>query len=112
MPLKDFFPAGTAWKKRLLTHAAEEVQRRERAGAGRWREDWRQELRRRFNSQNYYLTAEGLAYFYPMYAIAPASEGIPVFLLPYDAGVTAGRRGVQPSEGPTPSSLGDISTSQ
>lgn len=86
VPLKDFFPAGTAWKKRLLAHAAEEVQRRERAGAGRWREDWRQELRRRFNPQNFYLTSEGLAYFYPMYAIAPASEGIPVFLLPYDAG--------------------------
>ena len=38
------------------------------------------------------LTAEGLAYFWPMYAIAPASEGVPVFLLPYDgAGVTLKR---------------------
>lgn len=91
VPLRDFFPAGTAWKKRLLTHAAEEIQRRERAGAGRWREDWRRELRRRFNPQSYCLTGEGLAYFWPMYAIAPPTEGVPVFLLPYGGGVTPER---------------------
>ena len=83
VPLKDFFPAGTAWKKKLLAHAAAEAERRERAGAGRWREDWRRELRRRFNPQNFYLTEEGLALFYPMYAVAPASEGVPVFVMPY-----------------------------
>ena len=91
VPLRDFFPAGTAWKKRLLDHAAAELERRERAGVGRWREDWRKQLRKSFNSQNFYLTADGLAFFYPMYAIAPASEGIPVFLLPYDAGVALER---------------------
>lgn len=91
VPLKEFFPAGTAWKKMLLARAAEEFQRRERAGAGRWREDWRRELRRRFNPQSFYLTEEGLACFWPMYAIAPASEGVPVCLLPYDAGVTLER---------------------
>lgn len=92
VPLKDFFPAGTAWKKRLLALAAEDIQRRERAGAGRFHEGWRKELRR-FNPQNFYLTEDALAFFYPMYAIAPPSEGIPVFLLPYDAGVTAERLG-------------------
>ena len=34
---------------------------------------------------------EGLAYFWPMYAIAPGPEGVPVFLLPYDGGVTLER---------------------
>ena len=73
-PLKDFFPVGTAWKKKLLAQAAEEIQRRERAGAGRFHEGWRRELRR-FNPQNFYLTEEGLAFFYPMYAIAPGELG-------------------------------------
>ncbi|MCI9609801.1 MAG: DUF3298 domain-containing protein [Oscillibacter sp.] len=86
VPLKDFFPAGAAWKKNILTGAAEEIRRRERAGASRWREDWRRELRRRFNPQNFYLTEEGLACFWPMYAIAPAAEGIPVVVLPYGEG--------------------------
>ena len=42
-----------------------------------------QDLRRRFNSQNYYLTQEGLTVFFPMYAIAPSAEGIPAFTIPY-----------------------------
>lgn len=83
VPLGDFFPAGSRWKKRLLALAAEEIQRRERAGAARWREGWRRALRKSFNSQNYCLTEEGLAFFFPMYAIAPPSEGIPTFVLPY-----------------------------
>ena len=37
-----------------------------------------------FPPLNFYLTEEGLAFFYPMYAIAPAVEGIPVFTVPYD----------------------------
>ncbi|MCI9332664.1 MAG: DUF3298 domain-containing protein [Oscillibacter sp.] len=86
VPLRDFFPSGTGWKKQLLSQAEEEIRRRDRAGASRWREDWRRELRRRFNPQNFYLTEEGLAYFWPMYAIAPASEGVPVFILPYGEG--------------------------
>lgn len=92
VPLRDFFPSGTAWKKKLLAQAAAEVERRERAGAGRWREDWRRELRRRFNPQNFYLTEEGLAYFYPMYAIAPGTEGIPVFTMPYEPEEEGGDR--------------------
>ncbi len=84
VPLSGFFSKGTAWRKKLLTLASEEIQRRERAGAGRFHENWRRELRRRFNSQNYYLTSEGLAFFFPMYALGPASEGIPTFFVPYD----------------------------
>ena len=30
------------------------------------------------------LSAEGLVFFFPMYAIAPSVEGIPTFLFPYD----------------------------
>ena len=50
----------------------------------RYHDNWRQLLRRQFNAQNYYLTEDGLAFFYPMYAIAPSAEGVPVFTLPYD----------------------------
>lgn len=81
--LSAFFPPHSGWKKQLLTLAAEEIGRRERAGISRYRDDWRRALRRRFNAQNYYLTAEGLTFFFPMYAVAPAAEGIPAFTLPY-----------------------------
>ena len=82
VPLSAFFPARSPWRRQLLELAAEDIQRQERAGIARYDPEWRKKLRR-FNSRNYYLTEEGLTYFFPMYAIAPAAEGIPVFTLPY-----------------------------
>lgn len=84
VPLSAWFPQSRSWKRRLLDFAAEEIRTQERAGVARYREGWSRELRRRFNPQNYYLTAEGLVFFFPMYAIAPSVGGIPTFLFPYD----------------------------
>ena len=81
--LSAFFPPRSGWRKQLLALAAEEIERQERAGISQYHEGWRRALRRRFNPQNYYLTSEGLAFFFPMYAVAPAAEGIPVFTMPY-----------------------------
>ena len=83
VPLTDLFPRRSGWKRRLLEAAEAEVLRREAAGAGRYHEGIRRKLRRYFNPQNFYLTTEGLMLFYPMYAIAPAAEGVPVFLVPW-----------------------------
>lgn len=85
-PLSAFFPRRSGWKRRLMETAEAEIQRQETAGISRYHEGVRRLLRRHFNPQNFYLTAEGLAFFYPMYAIAPAMEGIPVFTLPYGQG--------------------------
>lgn len=84
--LGDFFPPRSGWRKKLLALAAEEIGRQEAAGVARYHEDWRKKLRRTFNPQNFYLTEEGLTFFYPMFAIAPAAEGIPAFTLPYGEG--------------------------
>ena len=85
--LADFFPHRSGWKRQLLSTAEQEALRQERAGISRYWESLRRDLRRRFSPRNYYLTEEGLAFFYPMYAIAPAPEGIPVFTLPYGEGL-------------------------
>ena len=82
VPLSAFFPARSPWRRQLLALAAEDIQRQERAGIARYDPEWQQKLRR-FNSRNYSLTEEGLTYFFPMYAIAPAAEAIPAFTLPY-----------------------------
>lgn len=83
VPLQSFLPARSAWRKQLAALAAEEIRRQERAGVARYHEGWQKLLRRRLDPRNYYLTEEGAVFFYPMYAIAPAAEGIPTFLLPY-----------------------------
>lgn len=83
VPLSTFFPDRSRWKRQLLELAAAEILRQERAGIAQYHPHWRKRLRRAFNPKNYYLTSEGMAFFFPMYALAPAAEGIPTFLLPY-----------------------------
>ena len=83
--LAEFFPPHALRKRQLLAMAAREIQRQERAGYARYRESWRRGLRKHWNPMHFYLTAEGLALFYPMLSIAPAVERIPVFTVPYGA---------------------------
>lgn len=83
VPLHVCFPKGTPVRKLLCGKAAEEIQRQEKAGAVQYSSDWRKKLRRHWNARNFYLTDEGLSFFWPMYALAPATAGIPVFSLPY-----------------------------
>ena len=83
IPLGDFFTGERRWKKRLLSAAAAEIERQERAGIAQYHEGWARKLRHQFNPRHYYLTENGLTFFYPMYAIAPAAEGIPAFTMPY-----------------------------
>ena len=82
--LSDFFPPRSQWKRKLLAIAAEEIERQERRGLSRYHPDWRRRLRRFLNPRNYYLTPEGLTFFFPLYALAPPIEGIPSFLCPWE----------------------------
>jgi len=81
--MQSFFPAGLKWKRHLLMLAEKEMKRQECSGISKYYENKRKALRRQFNSRNFYLTEEGLTFFYAMHAIGPAAEGIPVFVLPY-----------------------------
>lgn len=83
-PLSRFLPARRGWKRLLLERIGAEIRRQERAGLSRYDAHWPQALRRTFNSRNFFLTEEGLALFFPMYAIGPAAEGIPTFLVPWE----------------------------
>lgn len=82
--LVDLFPPRAHVRKRLLTTAQEQIEREERLGLYRYLPDWRGRLRRSFHPQHFYIDDEGLTFFYQLYAIAPPSEGIPTFFLPYD----------------------------
>ena len=82
MALSAFFPAKPPWKRHLLALAAGDLERRETAGVIRLREDWRRQLRRKFNPNHFYLTAEGIVLFYPVYTLSPSSI-IPTIVLPY-----------------------------
>ena len=84
MPLGEFFPPHTRCVRALLRFAREETLRRVEGGAA-YRANWRVMLRRTLNPRNFYLTEEGLCFFYPLCAVAGAKEGIVTFTMPYDA---------------------------
>ena len=85
MPMGEFFPKHTAYRKRLIALARETAQTQMAQGVAVYDENYRVLLRRAFSSRNYYLTDAGLCFFYPMYAVAPSAEGIVTFTAPYDA---------------------------
>lgn len=84
MPLEEFFPPHTHCKRALLRHARAETPARIALGAA-YRENWRAMLRRALNVRNFYLTDEGLCFFYPLCAVACAKEGVVTYTMPYDA---------------------------
>ena len=82
--ISAFFPPRSGWRKKLLSLAEAEIRSQEAAGCARYLPGWRRKLRRHFDPRNFYLTDSGLTFFYPMFAIAPAMEGIPAFTLPWN----------------------------
>jgi len=83
LPLSAFFPKHFPIRKTLLHAAETELLRREACGLARCHERWRQELRRTFNRENFYLTPDGLCFFWQMGTAAAAAEGIPTFRIPF-----------------------------
>lgn len=83
LPPGHFFPTDPLWRRRLLEAAASQIRRQQELGVAAYRPDWRRRLRAAFSSDRYYLTENGLCIFYQIFDIAPATEGIPVFTIPY-----------------------------
>ena len=81
----EFFPEGTNYKKLLINEATELAAQKMAEGTAMYFEDYVALIRKNFSSANIYLTESGMALFYQQYAIAPYVEGIPVFIIPYNA---------------------------
>ena len=84
VPLSRLFPGGISWCRRLLGSVADRIRLQQEQGIAGYHPDWKRRVRTSFSADRFYLTEEGLCLFYQMYAIAPAAEGVPVFILPWD----------------------------
>lgn len=80
---RDCFPRGAQIRKRCLEAAREVCARQAAEGLCVYAPDLSLRLRRYLNLRNFYLSEEGFHFFYQMYAIAPAIEGVPTFFLPF-----------------------------
>ena len=87
LPAAAFFPHRAPVRRLLLRTAADEIRRQEESGISRYAEGWPQAMKRTFNRSNFYITPDAFCFFWQMYAIAPAAEGIPVFSIPFCDGI-------------------------
>ena len=81
--LESLFEANYDYKPVMLKYLGAEERRRQITGMAHYFDDLEENLSKYFDPKNYYLTDEGLAIFYPLYTIAPYSEGIQSFIIPY-----------------------------
>ena len=84
LSLADCFPPHTPWRKQLLAFSCDRICGWEAQGIARYHENWQQKLHQAFHPHNFYLTEEGLCFFFPFASIAPPIEGIPTFCMPYN----------------------------
>lgn len=84
IPLGEWFPPRSPYRRRLIRLAREIAAEQMQHSLAAYRENYRVLLRRCFSSRNYYISPQGLCFFYPMYAVAPSAEGVVVFTLGYD----------------------------
>lgn len=84
VPLSSFFPKSKNYKKLLKKFIIEQVRRLKERDLGIYFDNVRKNCSKHFSQDNYYITDEGLAIYYPMYTIAPRSEGIPTFIMKWE----------------------------
>lgn len=82
--LSSLFAPGSHWRRLMLETATRQIRAGIADGTCLYHPDWRRRIRSDFSSERFYLTPEALCFYYQMYAIAPAAEGVPVFRIPYD----------------------------
>lgn len=81
--LDSLFVKDYNYKPVMLKYIGAEARRRQITGMAHYFDNLEENLNKYFDPKNYYLTDEGLAIFYPLYTIAPYSEGIQSFIIPY-----------------------------
>ncbi len=79
LTLASFFPKQRWWKRQVLEQVKEQAEERLAGGESLLDADCIRRLRREFDSENFYLTREGVQVFFPLYSLAPGAEGIPAF---------------------------------
>lgn len=84
MSLSDFF-TGSYYKAVFYEFITSEIKSQIEQGNTYYFEDYAKNVFRYFDEKNYYLTDNGFAIFYPLYTIAAYVQGIPVFIVPYEA---------------------------
>lgn len=84
LPLGAFFE-DSGYKSTIFAYITENIKQQIESGSGYYFDDYVKNVFRYFDERNYYLTYDGFAIYFPLYTIAAYAQGIPVFVIPYEA---------------------------
>lgn len=83
IPLSYFFNNPVTYKQRVLHHITEQAKQMQSQNPNTFFEDYLSLIRKYFNEESFYLSTEGLVFYYGQYEIAPYASGIIEFMIPY-----------------------------
>jgi len=83
LPLSAYFPRGFDYMKIIIENILDQA-RTVMETEQIYFENYEELILKYFDPQSYYLTSEGIAFYFQQYEIAPYSTGIVVFTVPYD----------------------------
>ena len=81
--LGDLFPRGFLYETYAKNTVEDRIAEKLSGGFGAYFTDYIQRVEESFRAENFYLTPRGVALYFQQYELAPYSEGLPVFLIPY-----------------------------
>jgi hypothetical protein len=83
--------------ERVFDLVQAQIEEREGSSGFYYNESYREDLRAYYGEEDFYLTGDGLAFYYQLYALAPYAAGFPEFKMPY-AGASPLAREIPPQE--------------
>ena len=83
LTLSQLFKKNYSYKKVILQEIKKQAHEREDSKADIYFDHLDESIERYYDPKNYYLTDKGIVIYYPLYTIAPYSEGIQEFVIPY-----------------------------
>lgn len=81
-----FFPRGSNYKAYVQEEIIRQITEQMESGEDIYFDDYVDNVQENWDSKSYYLTPEGVVFYFQQYEIAPYSSGIPEFLLPFEKG--------------------------
>lgn len=84
LKLCDFFE-DSYYKSVIFEYIINDISKQIKNGNSYYFDNYSKNVFRYFDESNFYLTDTGFAIYYPLYTIAAYVQGIPVFIVPYDA---------------------------
>jgi hypothetical protein len=84
LSLNDFFDPNANYRQFITDEITRQAEYNNQQNSGIYFEDYESLIIKSFDQHNFYLTPQGITFYFQQYDIAPYSTGIAEFIIPYN----------------------------